>query len=130
MIDERNGANDFVFFDRRGELASNRTEDHELSMLALHLLQNCMIYINTLMMQQVLARAHWAPRLTATDARAVTLPIWEHVNPYFFLSSIWKPDSISVQMAPGEHPPVGRTPICPARKLAPSNVRPEKVQSV
>ena len=34
--------------------------DHELSILALHLLQNCMAYINTLMMQQILARPHWA----------------------------------------------------------------------
>jgi TnpA family transposase len=82
VIEQWNGANDFVFFARRGELASNRTEDHELSMLALHLLQNCMVYINTLMMQQVLARPHWAKRLTATDLRAVTPLIWEHVNPY------------------------------------------------
>jgi Tn3 transposase DDE domain len=51
-------------------------------MLALHLLQNCMVYINTVMMQQVLARPHWAERLTATDMRALTPLIWEHVNPY------------------------------------------------
>jgi TnpA family transposase len=41
VIEQWNGANDFVFFARRGELASNRREDHEVSMLALHLLQNC-----------------------------------------------------------------------------------------
>src|SRR5262249_54711359 len=82
VIEQWNGANDFVFFARRGELVSNRTEDHELSMLALHLLQKCMVYINTLMMQQVLARPHWAGRLTPTDLRAVTPLIWEHVNPY------------------------------------------------
>jgi TnpA family transposase len=28
-------------------MASNRREDHEVSMLALHLIQNCMVYINT-----------------------------------------------------------------------------------
>src|SRR5439155_5884746 len=44
VIEQWNGANDFVFFARRGELASNRREDHEVSMLALHLLQNCMVY--------------------------------------------------------------------------------------
>ena len=82
VIEQWNGANDFVFFAQRGELVSNRTEDHELSMLALHLLQNCMVYINTLMMQQVLARPHWAERLTSTDLRALTPLIWEHVNPY------------------------------------------------
>jgi Tn3 transposase DDE domain len=64
------------------QLACNRTEDHELSMLSLHLLQNCMVYINTLMMHQVLSRPHWAERLTTTDLGALTPLIWEHVNPY------------------------------------------------
>ena len=72
-------ANDFVFFARRGELASNRRENR---MLALHLLQNCMVYINTLMLQQVLAQPNWVDKLTPRDLRALTPLIWEHVNPY------------------------------------------------
>ena len=71
-----------MFFAKRGELASNRREDQEISMLCLHLLQNCMVYINTLMMQQVLTRPHWKEKLTAVDLRAITPLIWEHVNPY------------------------------------------------
>ena len=64
-------------------MTSNRREDHEISMLALHLLQNCMVYVNTLMLQQVVAQFHWrGRRLTATDLRALTPLIWEHVNPY------------------------------------------------
>jgi TnpA family transposase len=82
VVETWNGANDFVFFARRGELSSNRAEDHELSMLSLHLLQNCMVYVNTLMLQQVLACPHWANRLTARDRHALTPLIWEHVNPY------------------------------------------------
>jgi TnpA family transposase len=82
VIEQWNGANDFVFFARRGELASNRREDHEVSMLALHLLQNCMIYINTLMLQQVLAQPHWTQKLGPRDLSALTPLIWEHVNPY------------------------------------------------
>jgi TnpA family transposase len=31
VIEQWNGANDFVFFARRGELVSNRSEDHEVS---------------------------------------------------------------------------------------------------
>jgi hypothetical protein len=77
-----NGANDFVFFAHRGELASNRREDHEVSMLALHLLQNCRIYVNTLMLQQVLAQPHWRQKLEPRDLSALTPLIWEHVNPY------------------------------------------------
>src|SRR6516225_4757841 len=44
VIEQWNSANDFIFFARRGEMVSNRREDHEISMLALHLLQNCMVY--------------------------------------------------------------------------------------
>jgi len=71
VIEQWNGANDFVFFVRRAELTSNRLEDHEVSMLAWHLLQNCMIYINTLMLQQVLARPHWSQKLGARDLSAL-----------------------------------------------------------
>jgi hypothetical protein len=71
-----------VFFARRGELGSNRHEDQELSMLSLHLLQNCMVFVNTLMLQQVLARPRWADRLTPRDQQAITPLIWDHVNPY------------------------------------------------
>ena len=82
VIEQWNGATDFVFFARRGELASNRREDHEVSMLALHLVQNCLVYVNTLMLQQVLARPEWRGRLTDVDRRGLTPLIWEHVNPY------------------------------------------------
>ena len=75
-------SNNDVFFARRGEMVSNRREDHEISMLALHLIQNCMVYINTLMIQKVLAQPHWQGKLTPRDYAALTPLIWEHVNPY------------------------------------------------
>jgi hypothetical protein len=40
-------------------------------MLALHLLQNCMVH--TLMLQQVLAKPHWSGKLTARDLSALIL---------------------------------------------------------
>ena len=46
VVEQWNCATDFVFFARRGEMVSNRREDHEISMLALHLIQNCMVYID------------------------------------------------------------------------------------
>src|SRR5215813_4236558 len=82
VVEQWNGATDFVFFARRGELASNRHEDHEISMLALHLIQNCMVYVNTLMLQRVLAQPQWQGKLTPRDYAALTPLIWEHVNPY------------------------------------------------
>ena len=82
VVEQWNGATDFVFFARRGEMLSNRREDHEISMLALHLIQNCMVYINTLMIQKVLAQPRWQGRLTPRDYAALTPLMWEHVNPY------------------------------------------------
>lgn len=64
------------------EMASNRQKDLELSMLSLHLLQISMVYVNTLMLQQVLAERSWAKRLTKEDKRALTLLIYGHINPY------------------------------------------------
>ena len=82
VVEQWNSANDFIFFARRGEVSSNRRGDQEASMLSLHLLQNCMVYVNTLMIQKVLARPEWQGRLTARDLHALTPLFWTHVNPY------------------------------------------------
>ena len=63
-------------------MTSNRRDDHEVSMLALHLIQNRIVYINTLMIQKVLAQSRWKSRFTPRDYAALTPLIWEHVNPY------------------------------------------------
>jgi hypothetical protein len=51
-------------------------------MLALHLLQNCLIYVNTLMIQRLLAEPAWRARMTPEDWRGLTPLIYHHVNPY------------------------------------------------
>jgi hypothetical protein len=51
-------------------------------MLALHLLQNALIYINTLMVQQVLSSGDWEARLTVEDRRGMTPLFHGHINPY------------------------------------------------
>ena len=71
-----------IFYGKGGEVASNQLEDQELSVLSLHLLQNCMVYVNTLMIQSVLADPAWRKRLKAEDYRALTPLIYTHVNPY------------------------------------------------
>jgi TnpA family transposase len=82
VVEHWNSASDFVFVARQGELSSNRSENQELSMLSLHLLQNRMLFVNTLMLQQVLARPHRVDRLTERDLTALALLIWKHVNLY------------------------------------------------
>lgn len=51
-------------------------------MLCLHLLQVSLVYVNTLLMQQVLAEPEWQGQLTQVDLRALTPLKWQHINPY------------------------------------------------
>jgi Tn3 transposase DDE domain len=50
--------------------------------LALQLLQNCLIYVNTLMLQRILTEPEWLERMTPEDHRGLTPAIHAHINPY------------------------------------------------
>ena len=56
-------------------------------MLSLHLLQNCMVYINTLMIQQVLNKPALMNVMTQEDFRGLTPLIFNHVQPLWNLSA-------------------------------------------
>src|SRR5271166_1675475 len=71
-----------LLYGRGGEIATNRVEDQEITVLALHLLQVSLVYINTLMIQRVLSESAWADRMTAEDKRGLTPLVWGHVNPH------------------------------------------------
>jgi TnpA family transposase len=82
VIENWNSANGFILFGKGGEFATNSLEEQEVIMLCLHLLQISLVYINTLMIQQVLRGAEWQNVLTAEDLRALTPLFYSHVNPY------------------------------------------------
>ena len=82
VIENWNGTNGFIFYGRSGEISTNRIEEQELSMLCLHLLQLCLVYINTLMIQALLAKPEWKDKFTNEDRRALCPLIYEHINPY------------------------------------------------
>lgn len=82
VIENWNSANDFIFFGKGGELATNKLADQELAVLSLHLLQICMVYVNTLMLQEVLAEPVWGTHMTDEDRRGLTPLFYSHVNPY------------------------------------------------
>ena len=82
VVEHWNGANSFILYGRGGELATDRVEDQEITMPCLHLLQNCMVYVNTLLVQRVLGEPVWVDRMGATERRALTPLFWGHINPY------------------------------------------------
>ena len=57
VVENWNGANAFIFYGKNGEIATNQLAEQELSVLSLHLLQTCLVYVKTLMIQEVLAKA-------------------------------------------------------------------------
>ena len=82
VVENWNSATSFVFFGKGGEIATNRIEDQETAALSLHLLQNALVYVNTRMVQAVLAEPVWLGRMTAADHRGLSPLSYANVNPY------------------------------------------------
>ncbi len=51
-----------IFFGKGGDIATNRRDEQELSVLCLRVLQAALVYVNTLMVQDVLADEEWRSR--------------------------------------------------------------------
>ena len=81
VMESWNQANAVIFYGKGGDLASNRRDEQELSMLSLRVLQAALVYVNTLMVQDVLASPR-APAMAAEDLRGLTPLFWAHVAPY------------------------------------------------
>ncbi len=65
-----------------GDIATNRRDEQELSVLCLQVLQAALVYVNTLMVQDILADGGGATALTDADRRGLTPLFWTHVAPY------------------------------------------------
>ncbi|MBK2029497.1 Tn3 family transposase [Francisella noatunensis] len=72
----------FIFYGKLGELRNNKTQEQGISILCLHLLQVCMFYINTLIIQNILYKKDWNGVFTGNDYRALTPLFSGHINPY------------------------------------------------
>lgn len=82
VVENWHSGNKFVFFGKRGVLSSNDDIDHELSILSLHLVQSSLVYINTLLLQQIIKETNFASKLTLEDKRAITPLFYNHVSQY------------------------------------------------
>jgi hypothetical protein len=71
-----------IFYGKSGEIATNQRDEQEIAVLSLHLVQACLVYVNTLMLQQVLDDPGWREKMTPEDYRGLTPLIYPHVNPY------------------------------------------------
>ena len=82
VVESWNQGNSVFFYGKGGDIASNRRDEQELSVLCLRILQTSLVYINTLLLQDTLADERWQGRFTDADRRGLTPLFWSHVAPY------------------------------------------------
>jgi len=81
VVESWNSANGFIFYGKHGEVSTNDVDAQEIAILSMHLLQSCLVSVNTLMMQEVLAEPAWRQRMTEADWRGLTPLFYGHVHP-------------------------------------------------
>jgi TnpA family transposase len=82
VIEDWNNTNTFILYGKSSEFATNRLRQQETIMLCLHLLQACLVYINTLLIQEVLSSSDWYQQMTQEDWRALTPLFFTSITPY------------------------------------------------
>jgi TnpA family transposase len=82
VVESWNRANSVIFYGKGGDLATNHRDEQEMSVLCLRILQAALVYVNTLMIQDLLAEPAWAQVLTEEDRRGLTPLFGAHVLPY------------------------------------------------
>jgi TnpA family transposase len=55
VVEFSNGANSVIFYGKSGDIATNRREVLEMSVLCPRILQAALVYVNTLLLRDVLA---------------------------------------------------------------------------
>src|SRR2546427_6797716 len=82
VVERWNGANDFIRYGRHGIFSTNSREQQEIAVLALQLLQNCLMLINTILIERTVDHHQLLVKLSLEDRRALTPLLYEHINPY------------------------------------------------
>ena len=88
VVENGNATNDFICYCRQGELATNSREQQEIVTLSLELLQNCLMLINTILVERTIEREGLWERLSAEDLRVLT-PLFHGPIPMDSLPSTW-----------------------------------------
>lgn len=82
VIESYNAANAILAYGDGGDIQTNRRDDQELFVLCLRILQAALVYINTLMLQDILTEPAWTQTLPPADRRGLTPMFWLHLRPY------------------------------------------------
>ena len=98
VVENWNGAIDFIRFGRKNEFQTNDPEQMERSILCLHLLVNAIVLVNTLMLQHVLAEDGLLARFGPRDFAALMPLFPSNINPFgaFALPDLARPSFLGL----------------------------------
>ena len=82
VVESWNRANSVIRYGKGGDFATNHRAQQEMGMQCLRIMQAALVFVNTLMLQDVLADPRWEEVLTPEDRRGLTPLFWLHVLPY------------------------------------------------
>ena len=109
-----NSANGALFYGKDRELTGADRDSQEISVLALHLLQSALVYVNTLLLQRILADQ--PIDLTAEDRRALTPAVLDPRRPLRHLHCTSTGTSTSTPSRSAHDNPAGQLHRRPARR--------------
>ena len=73
---------DFICYGRKSEIQTNDPEMQELTVLCLHLIQNALILVNTIIVERILIEGIIDKRMHREDYHALTPLFTVNINPY------------------------------------------------
>ena len=82
VVENWNSANAFIFYGKVARLPPTDSRSRSLRCCRWHLLQICLVYVNTLIDTNRARRPDWADRLMDKDRRALSPLLTSHLNPY------------------------------------------------
>ena len=82
VVENWNSAVDFICYGGKAEIQTNDPDVQELMVLCLHLLQNALVLVNTVMLERVLYDNGYLHQMDSGDMNAMTPLFTSNVNPY------------------------------------------------
>ena len=82
IVESWNSAVDFICYGGKAEIQTNDPDVQELTELCLHLLQNALVRVNTVMLEKVLHDGDYLYKMKDVDLNAMTPLFTSNVNPY------------------------------------------------
>ena len=82
VIESWNRVNAVIAYGNGGDIPSNHRDEQELVVLCLRILQAALVFVNTLMLQDVLAGNEWEGVFSDADRRGLTPLFWLHILPW------------------------------------------------